>query len=358
MTLTTQDLRDAMDAYVDEVRVPNSEAMLAGVRDRVRADRRRGRTRLVAAVAAGVLAVGAAVGVNHVWPEQTLTPAEQVKKAGAHLPLFVGGYKLVGVQEVTTHYGDPQLNLPQQAPPPASSLTDLGTFSASSQTQAMVACADLLTTGTAVEDTGALMSRDGEATTCYTEATSDPLIPNTPTLSAFDGRPFQVTVASVNPAVRKSVPVGLYVPAKWGDYPAPTATEAVQLDPPSQGTVDPGVVDKSVRGATGRATTLTVSPEVSDDTDVLVTVQSGSAGQFRARVDGVAATPRNKAAATDGWAPVWIPNGAASFVTTVHAKAGSPITVVVDAKDTRGDWVVGVSLVPRSVTSMSSSTLP
>ena len=45
MTLTTQDLRDAMDAYIDEVRVPNSEAMLAGVRDRVRADRRRGRTR-------------------------------------------------------------------------------------------------------------------------------------------------------------------------------------------------------------------------------------------------------------------------------------------------------------------------
>lgn len=72
MTLTTQDLRDAMDAYVDEVRVPNGEATLPGVRDRVRADRRRGRTRLVAAVAAGVLVVGAAVGVNHVWPEQTL----------------------------------------------------------------------------------------------------------------------------------------------------------------------------------------------------------------------------------------------------------------------------------------------
>lgn len=79
-------------------------------------------------------------------------------------------------------------------PPPAgtasgASLTDLGTFPASSQTQAMVACADLLTTGTTFENTVALMSRDGEATTCYTEATSDPLIPNTPMLSAFDGRP-------------------------------------------------------------------------------------------------------------------------------------------------------------------------
>lgn len=71
MTLTTKDLRDAMDAYVDDIRVPNSEATLAGVRSRFATDRRRGRTRLVAAVAAGVLVVGAAVGVSQVWPKQS-----------------------------------------------------------------------------------------------------------------------------------------------------------------------------------------------------------------------------------------------------------------------------------------------
>lgn len=350
MTLTTQDLRDAMDAYIDEVRVPNSEAMLAGVRDRVRADRRRGRTRLVAAVAAGVLAVGAAVGVNHVWPEQTLTPAEQVKKAGAHLPLFVGGYRLIGVQEVATHSGDPH----EQAPT-ASMITDLRART-SAGAFAVFSCDDMLTTGTGTIDTAMLVTGDGAGRTgCYSADEPELQQPAFgPVVSSLELSTSRVGLISPDGKIRAKVPVGIYVPAKWGTFPTPTTTVNVEEQPPPTPSAD--VITANGHGNAAGTTSVTITPQTSGKLSLFVNLTSGSVGQFRARVDGADTIAGVPAAATDGWSPVWKPGLTIVFGKTVDAKAGVPIKVVVDAKDNRGNWVVEVAVMPGSAAPTSTTT--
>lgn len=121
-------------------------------------------------------------------------------------------------------------------------------------------------------------------------------------------------------------------------------------------TYEPGVIGASKRGKPSGVLTITVTPRVSGDYDLVASVTSGSAGRFRARTGAVDLSPTSGAAATDGWSPIWVPNGETLFQRTVRTQAGTPITVVIDSADNRADWLAQVALLPRASGTSTGTT--
>lgn len=348
MNLTTTDLRDAMDAYADSVLAPDSEETLAAVQAKVAEDRGHRRSFLLAAVAAVTVLLAAIAGLNALGGRDAApSPAEQVKKLGSQLPLFVDGYRLVTVKEVPVSNGDPQRFLNPAGEPTGLNFVDVAGGTTVPR-RALVWCQDLMISGTAYEDTATLVTSAGRSARCSGGESQSYPGPAHEWVQADGPRGWQLAVVSANDQVRRRVPVGIYQPMKWGDQAASTQTASLPPLPDSSTVFGQTGQTATVTGQGPGSLTTTIVPKESGTTGVAIDVESSSTGQFAASVDGVNANPVDMTLATGKWSPVWTPGRGTSLIVVFEARAGHPVKIVTTAKDNRAAWRATVTLSPST----------
>lgn len=348
MTASIQDLREAMDEFADEVVVPNPQETLRAVEAKLQEDRGRSRRNwMVAAVAAVALVLGAAFAVDKVWPNQSApTPTELSRRYGSHLPAYTDGYKLIDVVEVPAQQGDVTL-LDPSAPEQAAWMKTVTLKHHDVQRLAIgVTCTDMGSSG--VPD--GLAINGGIWMPCMNLTATGPDVPVQVQVVPQGSKVAAITDLAPKKAL---VPVGVYAPASWAEYPKPATVEplaSLEVTSPLELT--------TLRASGDTAASGLLRPAPGGDQTIAVTVRSGSAGRFTVLIDGAVAEPEIVDPAlpdTTSVAPIWRPNGTCTMMIRSRAAAGHRVRVEVRPSDNKGAWSAVVGIAPR-VTSDAPST--
>lgn len=272
MSLTTDELREALQAYADEVPLPDASSLVAGA-ERKRAHARKVRTAVIAGAAAVVMVVVTAVGIQGIGHEKALTPAQLNKKFHTHYAEYTHGLKLTNIVEVPVEHADDPNNAPVASNAVGIQLPKVGST-------VYLACDTRGVIGKNAPDgyeDVRLRSSGNLFATC--DAGPKPLLSG-----AQPGEQAKAwLVTDATPAVPKA-PIAVYTQVAWDDYPIMTRTLDPKPAPLTSAADGEHDVHFSGTGDTPASQTVRVPATMARGASFMVA--PSSTGRFQVLVDG------------------------------------------------------------------------
>ncbi|MFC6705961.1 hypothetical protein [Flexivirga alba] len=346
MSISTNDLREALQAYADDVPLPEPASLIAGA-ERKRNHARKVRAAVIAGGAAVLMAVVTVIGLQGIGHEKALTPAQLNKKFHTHYAEYTRGLKLTSIVEVPVQHADDPNNASPAAKTVRVQLPKVGST-------VYVAC-----------DTKGIKGKsapgsDGYQTT-QVRGSRNLFAPCTagPKPMLFGDKPGEHDnvwiVTDTTPAVSKA-PVAIYTQVSWDDYPMKART----LDPKPQSLIptQDGEHDVHFSGTGDTPTSKTVQVPASMGRGASFMVAPSSTGRFQVLVDGkVQRLDYTGLPASMGGAYGWVPPGrepevrgtwldywpdsgsvASGDATFAGPEPGSSATITIRAVGATGPW--------------------
>lgn len=346
--ISTDELREAMHAYADDVPPPDPAALVAGA-ERKRGHAKKVRTAVVAGAAAVLMAVVTVIGIQGIGNEKALTPAQLNKKHHTHFAEYTHGLELTDVVDVPVR----QVTDPNNASEPANAAS---VTLPSTGSIVYVACdASPITDATdypniQVRGTGSVF------TPC-----------NSPISSAVflgTGKPGEHNklwiVMDRKPKVSKA-PIAIYTQMTWEDYPVKTTTvrpKPDKLNVKDSPTDGPKFHNVLISGSGNGRVTKTVHVPASYRRGGQLAVSPSSTGRFQVLVDGraqrldytglpakyggphggVKFSPETRGKWLDYWPDSARGASLGSPPTFEGPKPGQSATITIRAVDTEGPW--------------------
>lgn len=346
MTYTTDELRDALHTYAEEIPHPDPARLLAGAH-RKREHGKRVRTAVIAGVAAAVMAIVAVIGVQSIGHDKALTPAQLNKKFHTHYAAYTRGLKLTDIVEVPVR----KVADPNNASPATNAVS--------------VNLPKVGSTVYVVCDSSAILGKGGDNNTAdyidiqlrgtgnlFASCGSGGSLLG-PAKSGENHKAWIVTDAT--PAISRA-PIAIYTQIAWDDYPMKTRT--LNPKPQSLSPSQDGEHDAHFSGTGDTPTSKTVHVPASMARGATFMVAPSSTGRFQVLVNGkVQRLDYSGLPASMGGPYAWLPpgrdpevrgtwfdywpdsgNGATGDASLAGPKPGSSATITIRAVGTTGPW--------------------
>ena len=344
MSLTTDELRDALHAYADDVALPDPATLVAGAQHK-RDHARKVRTAVVAGAAAVLMAVVTVIGIQSFGQDKALTPAQLNEKHHTHYPAYTHGLKLTDIVDIPMqHRQGYDGQLPDDALSRAPDESQTKGVSVPEGDRVYAAC-DARYVG--LDFDVRLGAAGGSAPTCGISARTS----LTRLQANQSARWWAVTSAD---DAQQTLPVAFYTQVAWDDYPK---SGKLTTDP-RRVSVDGSKGDQTltVRGSGDTSVSHTVTLRADQQRGATVQILPSTTGRFQVLVDGKAAR-LDYYPSKDGphYGAVWTApeirgrwydyfpdsaNGGGPLPSIYGPRPGSTARITVRAVDTTGPWSV------------------
>lgn len=351
MSLTTDQLREALHAYADDLSLPNTDELVAGARHK-RDHARKVRTAVLAGTAAVVMALVTVIGIQSFGHEKALTPAQLNKRHHTHFTEYTRGLKLTDIVEVPVR----KVADPNSAGPVADAarvtLPKVGST-------VYVVCDGSAIVGKNHDDWTETQVRSSGNTFTSCRPGSNTLLGG-----GKPGEHEKLWVVTDGTPTSPKASIAIYTQVKWADYAKKSAASKPEHDPLPADTPE-DMHQVTFRGSGSDTVTKRVRVPASVARGAQLEVAPSSTGRFQVLVDGKAQrldysglpasaggpygwlspgrAPEVRGTWFDYWPDTANGNALGSPGTVAGPRPGATATIAIRAVDTKGSWKATLS---------------